>query len=125
MKNKFNVLASSCLLAGVLVACGGGSSSGGETNSSSNTDGGGDSFLETGKFIDAPVKGLYYKTVTQDGYTNEKGEFKYKVGEQIEFILGKDLSLGKVPASSLITPYTMADVAVGSNNKATNIALLL
>lgn len=63
---------------------------------------------------------MYYKTATQDGYTNEKGEFKYKAGEDIEFILGR------VPAKSLITPYTMAGVAVGTDNpKAINIALLL
>ncbi len=87
---------------------------------------GGNSSLDTGKFIDSPVKGLHYKTASQDGYTNEKGEFKYKAGEQVEFILGKDLSLGKVAAKSLITPYTMANVPVGTdNNKATNIALLL
>ncbi len=118
MTNKFNVLASSCLLAGFLVACGG--------SSSSDSSGGGNSSLETGRFVDAPVKGLHYETATQNGYTNEKGEFKYKAGEEVEFKLGKDLSLGKVTAGGLITPYTMANVAVGTDdNKATNIALLL
>ncbi len=119
MTNKVTALASSVVLAGFLVACGGSSSDDSKPN-------GGGTSLNTGKFVDAPVKGLHYKTATQEGYTNEKGEFKYAFGEKVEFILGKDLSLGEVKAGGLISPYTMANVAVGTDNKkATNIALLL
>ena len=84
------------------------------------------STTSTGTFIDAPVKGLHYKTATQDGYTNENGEFKYVAGEIIEFKLGT-LSLGSVSADGLITPYTLAGDTDISNpsNKAINIALLL
>ena len=66
------------------TGCGGNSS-----NSSSSDD------TQTGAFVDAPVYGLHYTTATQNGYTNEKGEFKYKDGETCTFTLG-NLSLGTV-----------------------------
>jgi hypothetical protein len=82
--------------------------------------------VNTGTFVDSPVYGLKYKTATQEGYTNSKGEFKYKDGEKVEFFLNT-LSLGEVNASVLITPYTMAGDTNISNpsKKASNIALLL
>jgi hypothetical protein len=93
-------------------------------SSSSNTTT--ENNIKIGTFVDAPVYGLHYTTTTQDGYTNNKGEFKYKNGEKVEFFLNT-LSLGKVKASPLITPYTLAGDTNISNpsNKATNIALLL
>jgi hypothetical protein len=97
----------------------------------SNTSGGGKTnTTQTGIFVDAPVMGLHYKTDTQDGYTDEKGTFKYENGERVEFFLG-DLSLGKVEAGAMITPYTLAgvegksDLIKSASNRATNIALLL
>ncbi len=109
-----SLLVTSTMIVG-LVGCGGGGSG------SSSNDG-----TSTGVFIDSPVNGLHYITATQDGYTNNKGEFKYKAGEQVEFFLNT-LSLGKIDASSLITPYTMAGDTDISNpsKKASNIALLL
>lgn len=102
----------------LLSGCGNGSSA---KNSSVDLN----SDVLTGTFVDAPVKGLRYITTTQDNYTDENGEFKYKAGETIEFKLG-NLSLGTVEAGTLITPYTMAEVAIGTaSDKATNIALLL
>jgi len=82
--------------------------------------------IQTGTFVDAPVKGLHYTSDTQDDFTNDKGEFKYKAGEKITFKLGH-LTLGTVTAVDLITPYTIAGDANISNPsiKATNIALLL
>jgi hypothetical protein len=98
-----------------LSGCGGSSSSTPTTNS-----------LNTGRFIDAPVYGLKYKTATQNGYTDINGNFKYKDGEKVEFFLNT-LSLGEVNASALITPYTIAGDTNISNpsKKASNIALLL
>ena len=99
----------------MLIGCGGGASGGNTTSDDA----------QTGTFVDAPVKGLKYVTATQNGFTNDKGEFKYKAGETVEFKLG-NLSLGTVDAGSLITPYTIAGVANGTdNNLSTNIALLL
>jgi hypothetical protein len=105
-----------------LSACsGGGSSSNNTTNSDENT-----STDNIGTFVDSPVYGLKYKTETKEGFTNEKGEFTYKDGESVEFFLNT-LSLGKVSASELITPYTLAgDTNISSPSaKASNIALLL
>lgn len=121
MKNGLFKMVSATTLAGLMfVGCGGGSSSG----SSSSTPTAPTTL--TGTFIDAQVKGLHYKTATQEGDTNENGEFKYLVGETIEFKLG-NLSLGSVNADGLITPYTLAGDTDISNpsDKAVNIALLL
>ena len=100
--------------------CGSSSSDDDDNNNNSSSDN-----TETGTFVDAPVKGLKYVTTTQNGFTNDKGEFKYKAGEKVEFKLG-NLSLGKVEAGGLITPYTIAGVTNGTDNDlSTNIALLL
>jgi hypothetical protein len=101
-------------------------------DSDDSDTGGGDttSTTQIGTFIDAPVMGLHYRTATQDGYTDAKGTFKYKSGEKVEFLLG-NLSLGKVEAGAIISPYTLAgvedanDTVKDDNNYATNIALLL
>ena len=117
MKNGLFKMVSATTLAGLMfVGCGGGSSSGGSSTPT----------VSTGTFIDAQVKGLHYKTATQEGDTNEAGEFKYLAGETIEFKLG-NLSLGSVSADALITPYTLAGDTDISNpsDKAVNIALLL
>jgi hypothetical protein len=104
-----------------MTGCGG--------SSSSSNDGGGGGTTEEGTFVDAPVMGLHYKTDTQDGYTDAKGTFKYNIGEKVEFSLG-NLSLGKVEAGAMITPYTLAGVEDASDEEkagsdhATNIALL-
>jgi len=74
----------------------------------------------TGTFIDAPTQGLSFKTVTQSGFTDANGHFKYVAGEEVEFKLG-NLSLGKGTAGVLVTPYTISE----NNDTATNIALLL
>jgi hypothetical protein len=103
-----------------------------DTGSTDTTKSGGGSTdtTEKGIFVDAPVMGLHYKTDTLDGYTDENGTYKYESGEDVEFLLG-DLSLGKVEAGAIISPYTLAgvedknDSIKDANNHATNIALLL
>lgn len=44
--------------------------------------------LQTGTFS-GPVAGLKYQTPTLSGLTNEKGEFQYREGERIAFLVGK------------------------------------
>lgn len=114
IKSLVQTVALSAVASLMLIGCGGG------------TDSTPVDTTQTGTFVDAPVKGLHYKTATQDGYTNENGEFKYKAGETIEFKLG-NLSLGSVTAGELITPYTIAgDTNISDpSDKATNIAMLL
>lgn len=65
------------------------------------------SVVRVGRFIDAPVDGLRYKTPTHSGMTNALGQFLYNEGEEVEFSLA-DLSLGKAKASAIVTPLTLA-----------------
>jgi hypothetical protein len=113
--SRFKALVLSCAATVAFVGCGGGS------DSTSTAP-----VVATGTFVDAPVQGLKYTTATQTGYTDSNGTYKYVAGEQVEFFLG-NLSLGKVTASSLTTPYTMAgDTNISApSDKAKNIAMLL
>ncbi len=115
LRNLVQTMTLSILASAMLIGCGGGSDSAAPVDD-----------IQTGTFIDAPVKGLYFKTATQQGYTNASGEFSYKAGETVEFKLG-NLSLGTVSAGALITPYTIAgDTNISDpSDKATNIAMLL
>ncbi|APQ17646.1 toxin-antitoxin system YwqK family antitoxin [Maribacter hydrothermalis] len=67
----------------------------------------------TGKFIDAAVQGLTFETATQEGLTNENGEFKYVEGEEITFKVG-EVAIGSVIAKDKITPIDIALVADAS-----------
>lgn len=79
------------VFAGLLAACGGGG------------DGTSTPSVLTGRYLDAAVAGLSYKTPTQSGTTNATGSFKYLAGEMIEFQLyGTPLSSSL--AYSTLTP---------------------
>jgi len=110
MEQNIKFIGMSLFLSVLLIGCG---SSSDNTMITTTT-------TETGTFVDAPVKGLYYQTATQNGYTDANGSFKYVKGETIEFKLGT-LALGEGTASTLMTPYTISD----NNDTAINIALLL
>jgi hypothetical protein len=107
--SRFAPLASTTLLVSslaLLPACGGGSSGTAATDTSgtagSTTTP--DTSVKTGVFIDAPVKGLTYKTATQSGVTNDKGEFKYITGEIVTFSLdGVELGSGTAQAKLPVT----------------------
>lgn len=66
----------------LLTACGGGGSSSGLSNN-------------TGVFIDDVVEGIFYKTNSTSGFTNDKGEFPYEKNQSIEFFIG-DIKIGKI-----------------------------
>jgi len=65
---------------------------------------------QTGQFIDSPVEGLRYETVTLSGTTNSSGEFDYMTGETVTFYIG-DFALGSATGAARITPFELA----GSN----------
>jgi len=109
IKNAVKMITLSIVASTMFVGCGGSSDSTPATETTL-----------TGTFIDAPVRGLSYKTPTQSGFTDESGQFKYVPGEEVEFRLGNIL-LGKGAAEALLTPYSISD----NNDTATNIALLL
>lgn len=68
--------------------------------------------IRSGRFVDAPVQGLGYRSGTLSGVTGPNGEFQYPSGETVQFHVG-DLMLGRaVPAKALVTPVDL--VADGS-----------
>jgi len=59
-----------------------------------------------GVFVDAPVEGLWYETATMEGYTDSRGTFFYKSGENVSFYLG-DILLGQVAGAEKISPFDL------------------
>lgn len=97
----------SCLLGSCFVACGGSNySSGGENGQPNDMDDMNPQMEmpETGVFIDSPVQGLSYLTASQQGFTNENGEFNFLPGEEVLFSIG-NLELPPVVAMAVIDPY--------------------
>lgn len=107
-------LFSVAVVAASLVACGGG----GENNTASL------STPSTGVFLDSAVSGIGYKTATQSGTTNSKGEFSYLSGETVTFFVG-GLELPSVEAKATVTPLDIAKTTDVNDATASNILVLL
>lgn len=84
----------------------------------------GDKKEYTGQFIDSPVEGLRYRTDSQDGVTNEDGEFTYRRGETVHFYIG-NYSIGSSHVHSKVTPLDLADTDLYTNYRVINTARLL
>jgi hypothetical protein len=69
--------------------------------------GGGDASVQTGRFMDGPVSGLYFQTATQSGQTNANGEFFYLGGEIVSFYVGNIL-IGQATGAAMISPFELA-----------------
>lgn len=98
-------LSLSLALAAALSACG----AGGEEE---------DQVVATtsGVFRDAPVSGLWYQSLTGNGYTNSKGEFPYKPGEVYTFFVGQ-LKLGSYTPgtdNAIVTPASLVPAGTPS-----------
>jgi len=106
MKIKALILSSVVLLAN----CGGGGSDSPSTL--------------TGVFIDSPVINIGYRTATQNGDTNSRGEFKYLAGETVTFFIG-DMEFPPVLAAEVVTPLDMADTDDVAHHMVINIIRLL
>jgi hypothetical protein len=78
----------------------------------------------TGVFLDAAVSNIGYRTATQEGFTNNNGEFAYQIGELITFYIG-DLELPSVVATGIITPLDIANTESLTDNQLINILRLL
>jgi hypothetical protein len=78
----------------------------------------------TGVFIDSPVINIGYRTATQNGNTNSRGEFKYLAGETVTFFIG-DLEFPPVLAAEVVTPLDMADTDDVAHHMVVNIIRLL
>jgi hypothetical protein len=94
----------------VLASCGGGGSDSPSTL--------------TGVFIDSPVINIGYRTATQNGTTNSRGEFKYLAGETVTFFIG-DLEFPPVLGAEVVTPLDMADTDDVAHHMVINIIRLL
>ena len=77
----------SFLTSAILMGCGGDDSSTTGTGTGTGTGTSGTT-ASTYTFIDEAVKGLYYKTATQAGCTDENGNYKALSTESVEFYIG-------------------------------------
>lgn len=89
----------------ILAGCGGGSDDG---NSSQ------DSVLQ-GNFIDSPVSGVTYQTITQSGVTDTSGIYQYLTDEQITFSIG-DITIGQATGNQVLTPVNFVANATSHTN---------
>ena len=103
------------VLAVGLSACGGGSSNSG-TSSSNNS--------VTGIFLDAPVSGLSYSSVSKNGKTDSSGQYDCVSGEKVTFKIGA-LPIGDAVCDSIITPYDLEGTTDIEDVKSINIVRLL
>ena len=82
----------------------------------------------TGVFA-GPVRGLRYETPTMSGFTDERGEFRYRAGETVTFLVG-GLVLGAVDGMPRVTAAHLANRADGKIERVhdpivTNLARLV
>ncbi len=85
-----------------------------------DTGGGGGVFVtpedaDQGRFLDGPVEGLQYDSLTWTGLTGAEGTFNYKAGETITFSIG-DVVLGSSTARDIITPIDLVPGAVNATH---------
>jgi hypothetical protein len=82
--------------------------------------------VQTGTFVDSPVKGLYYVSGGQSGTTDVNGTFKYETGKTVKFYLGdvNGLLIGETNGSSLVTPLDLSADGI-DGNKTDNILRVL
>lgn len=80
--------------------------------------------VSVGVFVDSFVVGIGYRTETQNGVTNERGEFNYRPGEMVTFFIG-DLEFPPILAKAIVTPLDMAQSLNPASPIAINIARLL
>ncbi|MDD3597960.1 alkaline phosphatase PhoX [Sulfuricurvum sp.] len=85
-----------------------------------------DSNVQTGTFVDSPVKGLYYVSGNQKGTTDAAGTFKYEKGQTVKFYLGdaNGILIGETEGASTITPLDLSNDGI-DGTKTTNLLILL
>lgn len=130
----------SLFIAGALTACGGSGSKSTSSSSlassssvaavsslaasSSSAQSSSLAPVVAGVFLDAAVENIGYRTATQQGFTNDNGEFNYRAGELVTFFIGK-LELPSVIASQIVTPKDIAKTESLTDNQLVNILRLL
>jgi hypothetical protein len=87
-----------------------------------------DAAVATGVFA-GPIAGLKYATPTHSGYTNERGEFRYRQGEAVTFSVG-GLVLGSAPGAARLNLAQLVNRSDGKIDRlhdpiVTNLARLV
>lgn len=77
-----------------------------------------------GVFADSVVAGIGYRTDTQEGVTNENGEFDYVEGETVTFFVG-DIELPPVAGGEIVTPLDVFATQDFTDRRVVNLARLL
>jgi para-nitrobenzyl esterase len=79
----------------------------------------------TGTFVDSPVAGLNYSTLTKSGTTDVNGNFSYYITETVTFSIG-NLQLGSSTGKATVTPSDIVSGATGvTDQRVSNIGRLL
>ena len=78
----------------------------------------------TGVLVDAPIEGVTFETFTQQGVTNNLGQFKYVQDETVKFSVG-NIVLGEVTGAPLITPVELTGGANPIDQAAINQLVFL
>ena len=105
------------LVAAIMIGCGSDSSRDSTTTSTTTTP----STTITGQFVDAPVKGIIYKSLSYNGVTDENGNYQCKMGEIVSFYVG-GVKLGDTICNTLTSPINLAQ---GYTTTAMNMAYFL
>jgi len=80
---------------------------------------------QVGYFLDSPVEGLEYRSISWSGITDSQGSFYYRASEEVTFYLG-DVIIGRTSAQRIITPVDLGGVAANTaSTKVINIAQFL
>lgn len=82
--------------------------------------------VQSGTFVDSPVKGLYYVSGSQSGTTDVNGTFKFETGQTVKFYLGdaNGALIGETNGSTLVTPLDLSDDGI-DGAKTANILRVL
>ena len=95
--NQQTLLPTLLILVGFTIhGCGNGS----PNSSSTNTP------AKTGVFLDSPVSGLGYTSISYSGNTDAQGQFSYASGETVSFHIGS-WTLGSNDAAPYVTPLDL------------------
>jgi len=80
---------------------------------------------QQGTFIDSIVSGLRYESLSNSGFTDAQGNFRYREGELIRFFVG-DIFIGESLGQEIITPIELVSGAIDeTSTQVQNIIIFL
>lgn len=121
---KHSLLVTSIVLSSMLIGCNSKDNTTERSNNTAQPETVTQQNILVGKFVDAPIANIQYKTATRQGTTNANGEYEYINGEQVTFYIGQ-LELPTVLAKNTVTPLDMSEIKDVNDKKVVNIIRLL